>query len=136
MKVVIRRIPYFYWGKILNMKKSKLRFGFAFLLIALTTTARPKCFNLDDSIIGITANKENAFDLFKEVGQPLEGWLSVSGSPSIFPNIAGVSYPAGKQCLLLGAYGSSRAEGAAYNYNFQSGKKYKVSYKYIYLKAK
>jgi hypothetical protein len=116
----------------MSMKKIKQLLGLALLLIALSTTAQPKCFNFDDSIIGITANKENAFDLFKGVGQPLEGWLSVSGSPSIFPNIAGVNYPSGKQCLLLGACGSNRAEGAAYNYNFQSGKNYKVSFKYRY----
>ena len=67
----------------MNMKKIKQLLGLGLLLIALSTTAQTKCFNFDDSIIGITANKENAVDLLRGVGQPLEAWASVNGSQSI-----------------------------------------------------
>lgn len=117
---------------MLNMRKLNIVLSFALLLISGSIVAQPKCFTFDDSIVGITANKENAIDLFRGVGQPFEGWISVSGSPSIFPNIAGVNYPSGKQCLLMGACGNNRAEGAAYSYAFQTGKQYKVSFKYRY----
>jgi hypothetical protein len=99
--------------------------------VCLKELAPPTCFHFDDSIIGTLQNKENAIDLYRGVGQPLEGWTSVNGSPSIYSSPS-INFPSGKQCLLLGACGSNKSEGASYNYAFKSGKSYEVSFKYRY----
>ncbi len=95
--------------------------------------AQNTCFYFDDSLLATLQNRENAVDLFRGAGQPLQGWSSVNGSPSVVKNFGGVNTPSGTQCLVLAACGSNRSEGVSYNYTFKSGKNYQVSFKYRYI---
>ena len=90
--------------------------------------------SFDNSIVGTTPVKENAFALYNGVGQPLENFISTNGSPSIMlGSNNGFQAPSGDQVALVGACGNNQSEGLGYNFNFQPSHTYRLKFEYRYL---